>query len=270
MKQHISSLSRNIGELFSYENLVSFSPLRKRQEKARRRGAATVEYFRQLCKRRVKIDIALKENPKRIYSSMFLSFGKVGDTYGLMIDTLLPKEGDYRMNPGKEILISYSINGKCYRFESKVKRELKVSYSAYFIDLPKRVERNDKRELLRLNPPHSDFIQIRTDSKALSARFLNVCKITDFHKDGFAMLVPPVTEVIQNNRVLNSALNGFYLQLPDQGRTGLIRGSIRYFRPHRKSNGYICGVFFDQISEYDRIKIENIYYDLQRKDKHTA
>ncbi len=266
MKQQFTALTRNIGEIFSYQNLASFTPRKKKLAQARRKGAATVEYFRELCKRRVKIDIAMKENPSRVYSSMFLSFGKVGESFGLVIDTLLPKEGDYRMTPGKEVLISYSINGRCYRFETKIKQELKVSYSAYLLELPKRVERNDKRQLMRLALPHSNYIEIKTANKTIATRFLDSCTITDFHKEGFAMLVPPITEVIQNSKLLNISLESFYLQLPNQGKTALIRGKVRYFRPHRKSNCYLCGVSFEQISDYDRIKIENIYYELQRKE----
>ncbi|MBF0274222.1 MAG: flagellar brake domain-containing protein [Nitrospinae bacterium] len=221
-------------------------------------------HLNKVCSKNKPLELSL-ENSFLTYKSMFVSAIDGVESQGILIDTMMPIEGDARLKPGTDVHISYNYGMSRYKFDTKVKSKVMVQFPAYYLELPQNIISADKRYDYRLPTKKSKPILIDRSGDRILSSLLSKSMIKNFTNDGICIYIPPVTQITEGLNFLSELFSRFFLRLPDSTLTNPIKASCRYIKPAYSSNGYVCGLRFDDINHWDKTKLMNMYDDRKRE-----
>ena len=101
-----------------------------------------VSHLRNICKSKLQLTLSLNKSGVT-YRSMFVDLVNLDKYHGIMIDTLLPKDGDLRLKPETYVTISYVFQHMNYNFNSLVIKKVEDKFPSFLLTLPKAIHVNN-------------------------------------------------------------------------------------------------------------------------------
>jgi len=216
----------------------------------------------QVCRANTQLDLSV-EGSYFGYKSMFVKVVKIEETYGFLIDMLMPREGNYRMDAETKVTFSYSHEETRYKFESSVIRYVEAEFPAYFIALPKAIKNNEKRMYYRMPTTVTKPLSLERTGDRIRNAIIRNSKVLDFTSDGLCLLLPPVEGLKNGKKFLSETLKQIKIRLPDSTTTLPFDAACCHLSNASSSNGLICGIRFVNISPSDKAKLTSLYYQRQ-------
>ncbi len=100
------------------------------------------KHLEEICKSKLQFMISL-DGSYASYKSMFVDLVNLKKFSGIIIDAVLPKDGDSRLKPKTKIIISYDFQKKKYKFTSRVLRKINGAYPSFLITMPQTIRAAD-------------------------------------------------------------------------------------------------------------------------------
>lgn len=98
-------------------------------------------HIKEICKSKLQMTLSLYGS-LATYRSMFVDLVKLKASSGIVIDTLLPKEGDLRLKPHTSITVRYDFKQLKYQFNAMVIQKVQIQHPSFLITLPKTISTN--------------------------------------------------------------------------------------------------------------------------------
>ncbi|MBI3584986.1 MAG: flagellar brake protein [Nitrospinae bacterium] len=227
----------NSGIIFS-DDLVMATQIRK-----------NLEY---VCQKNTQITVAIDER-LITFRSIFLEVGAKNDF--VVIDVLIPEQGNHFMKPSSKIKIDYTIEGIMYSFESKYIETISGRFSSIKIEFPSVIMKIQRRRHFRVSPPIDKPITVKlTDS-------INE-KVADISEGGVAIYTRLTEKELTVGKVFEKAM----LSLPTVNQNimakTVVRSLIKGFRADIKNK---CGMEFMDMRMHDKDLIASYVLTRQRE-----
>ena len=166
----------------------------------------TVLRLRELSRDHTFVEVRFPELSGSSYQSLILEVDP--QSRSVLIDELFPADGQSVM-PGEPVEIVSQNKGMPMRFSSEIMAlEMVDGVPAYRIDLPQKVQANQRRKFFRVMVPDEMEISARVDIGDQTP----LCKINNLSSSGISLKVNrDVTPHLKANRTIE----GLRIQLPD-------------------------------------------------------
>ncbi len=97
------------------------------------------KHLKEVCQSKLQLTILL-DGSVVSYKSMFVDLVDHNESSGIMIDTLLPKDGDLRLKPKTSVVVKYDFKEMKYEFHAEViQKIIDDNYPSFIISIPETI-----------------------------------------------------------------------------------------------------------------------------------
>ncbi len=224
------------------------------------KGKGIISHLIKAARERVYLDIKLdKEHAS--YQSMLLDiFPQMGY---ILIDSLVPEQGDKLIKKSKMVLVNYKLSGVIHTFRSRYLKEILGKYPSFAIAIPDKIVVKQKRNYYRVSPSPSENVVVGFRNSASPGETSGGAfgyepgeivyeRVLDISGGGLRFATRVGEEVLSPGVVLDPLI----IELP-KGTVIICKGVVRRLsrNPRNTEKPYICGVEFYKLRERERQNI---------------
>lgn len=210
------------------------------------------------CQQQLPVSVTIDEH---VIEPISLFIEARPDKGWIIIDNLVPEEGNNYIKKSESIRISYRVDNIGYNFKSAyIDHIQKDGYPALKIAYPQEIKTQQRRKFFRVEPPIEEPVNVTI--KTNSAVPLHIERdLRDLSEGGLSFAIK-ISESFHLDIKKGKELEEIHFTLPDYGPikiSGIIRGIFR-----SEGENLICGVEFSEIKDSDMSKIYRYVVDRQR------
>ena len=217
-----------------------------------------------LASSRVPISIQIANHQHKLFNSYFLNLYEKGGLCQLVLDELMPKQGNELIQPGQAIVISCSHQGVEYKFKTRiVEIERDKDSVLYFAEQPCKISKSQPRNAYRVPVKKFTSIPISIITKG---RGILKGSLADISNSGVGISIPKsISPPIHNNERINSC----YITL-DNGETLEFSLQVKHvvFNSFDQST-YVGGSYLD-FKKQSKRTLDKLVARLQREERRRS
>ncbi len=226
------------GQIIFSDDLVMAAQIRK-----------NLEY---VCQKNTQLIVALDER-QITFKSIFLEVGAKNDF--VVIDVLIPEQGNHLLKSSSKIKIDYTIEGIMYSFDTSFIETISGRFLSIKIAFPTLIRKIQRRRHFRVSPPIDKPIIVKLHDTINE-------RVADISEGGVSIYTRLTERELSLGKVFDRAM--LSLSNIDQNITAktVVRNMIKGFRENVKNK---CGMEFMDMRMHDKDMIASYVLTRQRE-----
>tara|TARA_B100000315_G_scaffold259107_1_gene313660 strand:+ start:4427 stop:5317 length:891 start_codon:yes stop_codon:yes gene_type:complete len=194
------------------------------------------------------VTLHLDDDPAERYSSMLIRLEK-GEEPMILIDTLIPEEGNDIIENSRKLTFSYIFKGKHFGFESKYIGMEKEDFIAFKIAMPQEIKKEEHRRFVRIKPSLNEPVYVLSEEGGVE-------EAADVSAGGLAFYTE---RIIEEGEIYDK----FTFTLPPENHKMHTPAEVLRFiegaAPSRKDKHICCIKFSDMKQSHTEILIKYVF-----------